>query len=183
MRPTYQLNDRQVTALLTPPTMNDRVNFRAGGTAEIIETILKADRAAASNVRQLARSMETNDEMQTLLNVWHFTRNRIQYRSDRPGREQIKMPSRLWHEGRGDCKSKSLFIGACCRVLGIEYGYRFAAYRAGDFTHVYPVARIGGQIIIVDSVHTVFNQEVTFRNAKTIWMTENKIAGLSGISL
>jgi transglutaminase-like putative cysteine protease len=106
-------------------------------------------------------------DYQTLRNIWSFVRNNVQYRQDRPGHEKVKSPAALFAVGHGDCKSFSVAIAAILRHLGIPYKYRFTAYSPGDYTHVYVVAYPkGNQPVIMDAVHTKFDDEVPYQRKK-----------------
>lgn len=95
--------------------------------------------------------------------------------ADKPGFERVKSPGALYGSGFGDCKSFSIAEGALLRALGIPYKYRFAAYKTGDFTHVYVVA---GNEVIMDAVHDTFDDEVPYRRKKDIRPTATAIGAL-----
>lgn len=146
---------------------SDQVEFvrhRSGDTADIIRTIMYADAHSGVFVSpESANCMRGYDQYETLRNVWTAVRKQIKYRADKPGHERVKSPGALVASGVGDCKSFSLLIGSILRALNIPFVYRFTSYAPGDYTHVYVVAHTGMGDVIMDAVHTKFDDEVRYK--------------------
>ena len=152
------------------------VRYRKGDTGNIIETILWMDAHSAKWVNtDRVECLRGATEYETLHNVWAFVKKNLRYLADRPGFERVKSPGALYTSGVGDCKSFSIAEGALLRALGIPYKYRFAAYAPGDFTHVYIVA---GDDVVMDAVHTRFDDEVRYQKKKDIRPTATAIGAL-----
>lgn len=139
-----------------------------GDTADIIETIMYADRRAGNFILPGVECLRGKTEYRTLENVWGFIKHNLKYRADRRGHERIKSPGALFASGYGDCKSYSVAIGAILLALGIPYRYRFAAYDKGDFTHVYVVADGVDGDVILDAVYRRFDEEHPYYRVKDI---------------
>lgn len=157
------------TRLIRHSPQTEIVRYRNGETGDIIETILWMDAhserwVVAENVECLRGATDYD----TLRNVWRFVKKNLRYQADRPGHERVRSPGALFTARTGDCKSFSIAEGALLRSLGIPYKYRFAAYEPGDFTHVYVVALPDGEEVILDAVHTAFDEEVRYRKKKDI---------------
>lgn len=144
------------------------LRHRDGETADIIETILYADSKSKGFVMFGVDCLKGASEYDTLKNVWKFVKGNIRYRADRPGHERIKSPGALFASGYGDCKSLSVSIGAILRALGIPFQYRFTAYDNGEFSHVYVVADGANGPVVLDAVHTKFDDEVPYHRKKDI---------------
>lgn len=143
------------------------VMYRSGGTNDIVKVIAHADSMSLDWVNQdTVECLLGNTEYETLRNVWTVVKRNLTYRADLPGHEVVKSPGALVKMGIGDCKSFSLLIGAILKSLGFKYVYRFAAYEKGDVTHVYPVAMLNGKEVILDAVHTRFDEEVKYYRKK-----------------
>lgn len=156
------------------------VRHRNGDTPDIIETILYMDaHGAAWVVTENVDCLRGATDYETLRNVWQFVKRNLRYQADRPGHERVKSPGALYTSGLGDCKSFSIAEGALLRALGIPYKYRFAAYEPGDFTHVYVVADLGGDEVIMDAVHSQFDDEVRYQKKKDI--RPAKMAAMGGM--
>jgi len=161
-----------------------QIMYEDGGIPEIIQTIIHADQKSAAFTRRLAPQLVAENDMDTLHNIWRFTRKHIQYRRDKPGYENIKSPGRTWADGVGDCKSFSVFIGSILQNLGFKYRYRVAFYDPAqpESGHIYPVVILGGREVIVDAVHTVFDEEVRYWKASDYSpQTGRKVATLAGL--
>jgi hypothetical protein len=66
-----------------------------------------------------------------------WIRNNVKYKIDTFENQNIQLPSALLKSGTGDCKSFSLLFLAIMEAAGYNGGFRFAAYRGNNFTHVY----------------------------------------------
>jgi len=66
-----------------------------------------------------------------------WIRNNVKYKIDTFENQNIQLPSSLLKTGTGDCKSFSLLFLAIMEAAGYNCGFRFAAYRGNNFTHVY----------------------------------------------
>lgn len=145
------------------------LRHRDGETADIIETILYMDAHSGQWIlTDQVECLRGATDYDTLHNVWRFVKSNLKYRADRVGHERVKSPGALYASREGDCKSFSIAEGALLRVLGFPYKYRFTAYEHGDFTHVYVVARLDGREVILDSVHSKFDEEVRYYKKKDI---------------
>lgn len=159
--------------ILSPKGITD-VMHKKGITKDIINTILEADKEAFQDTKKVSH------EFKTLEDIWNFVHDNIRYKKDAPGDERIKYPSVTWDDRFGDCKSMSLFIGSILKNKGIPYAYRFTKYdNDSDYTHVYVVAYPKTKKIILDAVHTHYNEEVEYSAKKDYAMTQiSMIQGL-----
>jgi len=66
-----------------------------------------------------------------------WIRNNIKYKVDSFENQNIQLPSALLNSKIGDCKSISLLYLSIMEAAGYNGGFRFAAYRGKNFTHVY----------------------------------------------
>jgi len=145
------------------------LRHREGGTEDIIEAIMYMDAHSHEWITERVDCLRGSTDYDTLRNVWSFVRNTLRYRADRPGHERVKSPGALFTSGVGDCKSMSIAVGAILRSLGYAYRYRFTAYEPGDYSHVYVVATDAqGHDVILDTVHTAFDEEVQYRRKKDL---------------
>jgi len=151
--------------IIRPSAQKELVMFRDGDTSDIITAILYQDGRSAEfvNMAQLDCLRGAND-YETCRNIWHFTKKSIKYRADRTGHERVQSPGALMASRVGDCKSFSVLEGSLLRAFGIRFCYRFTSYSLfGDFSHVYVVATLAdGQKVVMDAVHTKFDDEVSF---------------------
>jgi len=130
---------------------------------------------------QMVECLRGSDGYDTLYNIWKFVKNNVKYKPDARGKERVKSPAALFAAGSGDCKSFSIAEAALLRALGFKnIRYRFASYSAnGDVTHVYVVCRYNGKDVIMDAVHSRFDDEVPYS-----WKMDKraKTASINGVS-
>lgn len=150
-------------------------------TQDIISLIKRVDKDAAEKrySKRFAKRLRGKDDLETCYNVWKFIKTNIRYIADPSGHEKVKSPHQTIQDGYGDCKSMSLLGVDLLRELGIDADYMFVAWKPfGEVQHVYIVTTKG---IIIDAVHTRFNEEVKpFFNAKIVKMS--KLSWIKGIN-
>lgn len=155
----------------SPQRHADEVRHKNGNTADIIETVLYADKQSAYYTKEFAATLKGAKIIDTCRNIWQFVKTQIPYVLDKRGYQWVKSPGRLWAEKAGDCKSFSVFVGSCLQNLGIAYGFRFASYKPNDptATHVYVyVPQPGGEIIIDAVWDGPFNTQKVYSHKKDI---------------
>jgi hypothetical protein len=168
--------------IIHAPKGREHERYANGDTGDIIRVIMEADAISDRTVNHSGLScLKGATRYDTLRNVWSFVKHNNLYRADR-GHQKVKTPAALFHSGTGDCKSYSISEAALLRALGFTgIRYRFAAYdNSPDFTHVYVVCRLNGRDVILDAVHTRFDDEVAYTRKKDIPATGSGIAGLPG---
>lgn len=146
-----------------------------GDTSDIINVILKQDNLLGNYMCDFAQAYSADYTSMNAL--WNFTHKYIKYVADQPGLEVVKDPRVTWKHRSGDCKSFSIFIASVLKCLGIPYRYRFAAYSPGDPTHVYVIAKINNQDVIMDATIDKFNHEITYHKK---WDKVTKIVRMHG---
>lgn len=159
------------------PDFKNRVEIMSGFNSDIIDVIHYNLPRAKRQVREIANFFKGADDLSTSRKIWDFLKKEIKYVKDPAGQQDIRLPGRFVAEGKGDCKSYSLFTGAILSNLGIPFSFRYASYSPSDPTpqHVYVVTDSG---VIIDAVWHSFNSEKKPSHKKDYPM---KIQTLSGI--
>lgn len=161
--------------------MTERLRFKNGDTGNIVQVIMDMDAEADNYVDdEAAQCLRGSDDYETLRNVWKFVKYNIRYKADRRGAEKVKSPAALFRMGVGDCKSFSIAEAALLRSLGFKgIRYRFTSYNNNrDVTHVYVVVKHQGRDVILDAVHSRFDDEVPYAYKKDIKAAKTGISGL-----
>jgi predicted transglutaminase-like cysteine proteinase len=151
--------------------LTERLLFQDGQTKDIIAVILEMDAEADRFVnKEAAQCLQGSTQYETLRNVWNFVKRNVTYKADNRGKEVVKSPAALFEIGRGDCKSFSIAEAALLRSLGFKgIRYRFAAYGSStEVSHVYIVVKLSGKDVILDAVHSRFDDEVSYNYKKDI---------------
>lgn len=167
----------EVLKHIQQPDFINKVEIMSGFNSDIIDVLHHNLTRAARQVREIANYFKGADDLTTSRKIWDFLKKEIKYEKDPVGRQDIRLPGRFVAEGKGDCKSYSLFTAAILQNLGIPYSFRYASYTPSDPTpqHVYIVTDSG---IIIDAVWSHFNSEKKYSHKKDYPM---KIQTLSGI--
>ena len=149
------------TSLIPAPYGENILRHKDGNTWDIISVIMRADQKMGKNMCAFAEQFEATYE--SLYDLWYWVRKNIKYIADKPGHEKVKHPEVTWKDGFGDCKSFSLLVASVLRCIGVKYKYRFTSYsKNSDPTHVYVIAQLKGREIIIDSVHTKYDDEADY---------------------
>lgn len=156
-----QLASRTITGATNK---TDR-HYSNATTADIQKVVEFALQEAAPYTKKFASELyqlKQGNIFECAKAVWHLLHDDLRYRPD-GFRQNIKSPAQLIKDGTGDCKSYSVFISSVLQNLSVPHVIRYAAYDKGDVTHVYIVAYPGtSNQIIIDAVHTRFNEEVAY---------------------
>jgi hypothetical protein len=104
-----------------------------------------------------------------------WIRNNIKYKVDSFENQNIQLPSALLKSNTGDCKSISLLYLAIMEAAGYNGGFRFAAYRGNNFTHVYNFFVNKNNINTFDACIKDLKEHTKYTNIKD--MKVNYIAG------
>lgn len=151
-------------------------------TNDIMQLLISSDHKYNYQVEKFSDTLKKEDPKNQLYYIWKYLRDNVVYTPDKSIKQQLKSPARLIHDGSGDCKSYSLFIGSVLRNLNIPYAYRFVSFKNYDETptHVYVVAYPGtNKEIILDAVLDRFNYEKPYNFKKDKKML-NMLTGIDG---
>lgn len=150
------------TTDIPAPEGKTRVTHHSGNTEDIISELIEADKNFQSG--GFCRfAQQFSADLEGLRALWKFVRTKIKYKEDALGFQGLQNPAALWASGVGDCKSKTLFINAVLRCIGVPYIIRFTSYsREPKPTHVYTVIIWNGQELPIDAVYDKFGKEAPY---------------------
>lgn len=134
------------------------ISIKQNASNEQLQSCLeKALPGAVAQTKNLAPKFKGATDTDTCRKIFDFLLKKVKY--DKDGfTQKIKYPSALLREGRGDCKSYSLFTAAILKNLNIPFRWTYASYTPGIKTpgHVYITTDSG---CIIDCVWGKFNSE------------------------
>jgi len=104
-----------------------------------------------------------------------WIRNNIKYKVDSFENQNIQLPSALLKLKIGDCKSISLLYLSIMEAAGYNGGFRFAAYRNKNFTHVYNFFVHNNNFFTFDACIANLKEYSKYTNTKD--MKVNYLAG------
>ena len=123
-------------------------------TNDIVQLMLWAEDKAKKFTEEFSKVV--SPDYRGMRDLHDFILENIEYKRDPRSSQWVKSPGLLWRDRQGDCKSYTLFIVSVLQNLGIPYIMRFVSYKKKEKrpTHVYPIAIIDGQEIIIDVVYS-----------------------------
>ena len=134
------------------------ISIKQNASNEQLQSCLeKALPGAVAQTKNIAPQFKGATDSDTCRKIFDFLKTKVKY--DKDGfTQKIKYPSALLREGRGDCKSYSLFTAAILKNLNIPFRWTYASYTPGVNTpgHVYITTESG---CICDVVWGKFNSE------------------------
>ena len=138
------------------PGQNITVKQNASN-AQLQRALERALPGAVAQTKDIAQQFKGATDSDTCRKIFDFLKSKVKY--DKDGfTQKIKYPSALLREGRGDCKSYSLFTAAILKNLNIPFRWTYASYTPGVEIpgHVYITTDSG---CICDVVWGKFNSE------------------------
>ena len=138
------------------PGQNITIKTNASN-AQLQTALERALPGAVAQTKNIAPQFKGATDTDTCRKIFDFLKTKVKY--DKDGfTQKIKYPSALLRDGRGDCKSYSLFTAAILKNLNIPFRWTYASYTPGVNTpgHVYITTDSG---CICEVVWGKFNSE------------------------
>jgi hypothetical protein len=168
---------------LFPTCENDTATIRKDANVHhTVEFIPKVVHSTLDQTKKISERLKASSTYETCRNIWHFVYGHINYKKDEDGFEQIRSPSRAWHDRkRGvDCDCYTVFISSILTNLKIPHRLRITKYHRDYFQHIYPVVPFNGRLITIDCVTDKFDYEVPFSEKKDYPMELQYLNGFDG---
>lgn len=169
---------------LFPAAKNEKINKGNNGVEknvnEIIPQVVKNYNWQAKDI---ANHLYDPDLHKFCKNIWQFCFDYIQYEFDKPGREQLRTPQRVWADRISgvDCDCFSIFISSILTQKNIPHCIRITKYdNKIQWQHIYVVVPKSDKPFnpyepstywIIDAVIHEFNVEKEFTDQKTYYMS------------
>ena len=169
---------------LFPPAEVGTVTIKTdAGVGDTVAFIPKVVRDTLHQTKAIAEHLRGSNTYETCRNIWHFVYGHIAYRKDKDGYEQIRAPSRVWHDRRAgvDCDCYTTFISSILTNLRIPHKLRITKYNHDYFQHIYPVVPHQGRLITVDCVTDQFDYEVPYSEKKDYNMDLQFLNGIGDL--
>lgn len=177
IKPGYEYDN------LFPKSENDNKTIRRNASLDdTVAFIPKVVQQTLPQTAGIARRLKGSNTYDTCRNIWQFVYGHINYKKDEEGFEQIRSPSRTWHDRKQgvDCDCYSVFISGILTNLDIPHILRITKYHRNYFQHIYPVVPNGSRFIIIDCVTDKFDYEVPFTEKKDYAMDLQYLNGFDG---
>ena len=147
------------------PKYKDILVVRNQNTSQIAGAVVKAIKDSEQQAKLIAPYLKGNNRLQTLNNVWKFSKNNIEYERESNNLQTAKTLSRIIADKKGDCKHFSTTIASLLRALNIPFKLRLISqnYFSPEPTHIYVVSYANGKEIAVDGVLKNFGTEAGYK--------------------
>lgn len=170
---------------LVPAPVGKNETVKSGNESVETDTIpLIKDKIVRtlSHTKKLAPKLKGATLEQTLRNDWDFIFDHIKYKPDAKGREQVRSPRRLIHEGKGDCDCFTVTLGSFLMNQGIPFKLRIIKQNGSKhWSHIYVVVpKSTGGHYTLDPVTDRFNYEAPHTTKKDFSMALEYLDGLRG---
>ena len=123
---------------------------RKYNTQDIIELTQEVIRTDTDDTDRFAKHLPKN--IRGLKELFDFVDQNFEYSEDPDFNQWVQTPSYLWYTKKGDCKSYTVFISSVLSNMGMPHLIRYVSYGGPKYTHVFPVAILGGREIPLDVV-------------------------------
>lgn len=147
------------------PKYKDILIVRNQNTSQIAGAVVKAIKDSEQQAKLIAPYLKADNRLQTLKNVWKFSKNNIQYQRESNDLQTAKTLSRIIADKKGDCKHFTTTIASILKALNIPYKLRLISqnFFSPEPTHIYLISYINGKEIAVDGVLKNFGSEASYK--------------------
>lgn len=166
--------------------VKDTIVMDNGEVQDTLKVIEKVVRQSLGDTKKVAELLKQQSLESTLRCIWEFLYYNIQYKLDKPGLEELRMPSRAWHDRTSgiDCDCFSIFCSSILCNLGIPHRFRVTRYSQPHWQHIYVIVpKADKGYYTIDAVLGQFNYEKPYSQKMDYTMPLDgiKIAVLSGV--
>lgn len=146
------------------PLYNEYTITKNQTAKDIAGAIVKSIRDSEETAKMLAPLIKSNNKMQTLKNIFTFCKNNVTYKKEGKDLQTAKTINRILAEKYGDCKHMSTVCYAICKALNIPCKLRLISQSLfnADPTHIYCIAYVNGNLVVIDPVLDSFNKEAKY---------------------
>jgi len=136
---------------------NTIVKKKGATIDDIMNVILEVHEECLHQTKDYAKQFDFTTK-RGFEKLWREIKTDIYYQPDEPGVEVVQSPNSLRTKLVGDCKSFTLLAGTALINAGIPVEYHLVDYGSNNEAHIYPVAFLDGEEIVMDSVYHFFNR-------------------------
>lgn len=172
-----------ISALIRPPDQKRDLIHPDQATHDIINLIMEAFKLpdVQLDTEPFAAHLAGDTIEATCRNIWEALRENVKFIEDKSD-QNLQSPSHLWKNGKGDCKSMTLWAGSVLMNLGIKFNVRFVSEKQGeDIHHVYIAVPDGDGEVIIDATLPEFNRELPYAYKKDYPVTGRRIGAAATV--
>jgi hypothetical protein len=176
----------EFNALFPKALLHDKVIKKGASVKDTVRFIPIVVKETLYQTKGISQQLKGSTIEDSCRNIWDFVYKHIRYAKDAEGIEQIRAPSRTWHDRFTgvDCDCYTVFISSILSNLKILHELRIAKYFKDYFQHIYPVVLLpNGKEIIMDCVVDKFNYEEPYSEIKNTKMDLQYLQGIDDAEL
>ena len=133
---------------------------------EIAGAIVKAVKESEKDAQKLAPYLKGGNKLASARLIFVFIKNTVPYNKEAGSKQTARTLARILNDAHlgGDCKHYATASAALCKALNIPCKLRLIAQIPNSKVpnHIYCVAKINGQEVIIDQVLKNFNTEARY---------------------
>jgi hypothetical protein len=145
--------------------LNREIIHGTQNARNIAKNIKRAIIESEAGADAIAKHFKGKTKFISCFNVYNYLRSHIKYEREGEQEQSAKTIQRILHDKKGDCKHYTIFATAILRSLGIPVQMRMISqnFYNPEPTHIYCVATINGEEIIIDPCIKRFNSEAQYK--------------------
>lgn len=159
------MNREILSRKLPRPQYKDEKLCEFQTSADIARALRRAEYNSRLHSKKLAPFFKTSNDAKTCYRVWNFLRENIIYERESKRKQTAKEINRFLYEGFGDCKHYATFCVGVLNACGIPAFFSLISQKR-EFpnrpNHIYCVALIDNELIVVDGTKFKFNSEASY---------------------
>lgn len=131
---------------------------------DIAGAIVKSIKDSGTTANLIAPLLKGKNKYETCKNIFTFTKNNIKYVKEGKDLQTAKTVARVLADKYGDCKHMATVCYSLCKSLNIPCRLRLISqnFYNADPTHIYCIAIVNGQTVIIDPVLNSFDSEARY---------------------
>lgn len=131
---------------------------------DIAAAIVKSIKDSKDTALLIAPYLNSKDPYTICKNVFTFCKNNIEYVKESRDLQTAKTLVRILADKQGDCKHMSTTAYSLLKALGINCKLRLISqnFYNPDPTHIYVIAKLKNDTIVIDPVLKNFNNEARY---------------------
>lgn len=150
--------------------------------ADTMPLIKQKIKRTLHHTKRLAAYLKGKTTEETLRNDANLILRHIKYVKDATGKEQIRSPRRLLHEGKGDCDCFVVFLSSLLTNQNIPHALRVIKQHDDAWSHIYIVVpNVNGKQVTLDCVTDKFDSEPYYSEKKDFNMALEYLDGVQGL--
>jgi len=134
-------------------------------TQDIVKLILLTEKKNRNTAKKISKLFKGDNNFETCKKIFDYLKRNFKYEKESEEQQTTKSLERFIFDKKGDCKHFAIFVISILNALNIPCFFRLISqnYYSKLPKHIYAVALINGNEIIIDAVTDNFNCEPAYK--------------------